>query len=83
MVVGNRRERIVPGLRDALRGLLDGAFKYRRKRLEKALSLGVGRFDWKGVLLKAGVDPSARPDAVCPERWLAIAMAYRNLLDET
>jgi len=62
----------------ALTGLVQLAFSKRRKQLG-AIARAIGDADRTGALLSgmasAGVDPTARPEQVSPEQFLALASA--------
>ncbi len=80
VVEGIREGTLPPSLKLSLRRVLDGAFPYRRKRLVKALRMGIPQVDWEAILKEAGVPADVRPDALEPEGWLAIAKLYEKLL---
>ena len=80
VIEGRRRQRMSAELKAALRKVLDAAFPYRRKKLVKALGMGLPGVDWERVLDEVGIPHHIRPDALEPEGWLAIAKSYKNLL---
>lgn len=73
IVKGVKSRSIEKGLKKMLKVLVNAAFKYRRKKLYKALSVELPDIDWRQIILNAGLDAEKRPDAFAPGEWLELA----------
>jgi 16S rRNA (adenine1518-N6/adenine1519-N6)-dimethyltransferase len=76
-LVFDRLAGLPAGAERALREVTRSAFSGRRKRLAKALSLGLGLTggELEQLMRAAGVDPELRPDALEPHGYLKLATA--------
>jgi 16S rRNA (adenine1518-N6/adenine1519-N6)-dimethyltransferase len=70
-------ERLSPDSAEALRGLTRVAFSRRRKQLRGILrdapEYGLASGAAEALLSELGIDPSARPETLCPEIFLQLA----------
>lgn len=62
------------------RRLIAAAFQHRRQQLRRTLAdlLGVGKEDAARILASVDVDPTARPETLSAERFLALAKAVAS-----
>lgn len=69
-------------LKPYLRRIVDSAYRYRRKKLHKALSTEIPDLDWKTVITNLGLNPESRAEDLDPGNWLTIAIGVINLLNK-
>ncbi len=73
IVKGVKYRSIEKETKKMLKVLVNAAFRYRRKKLYKALSVEIPDVDWREVMSCASIDFEKRPDALSPEEWLRLA----------
>ena len=73
IVRGTKILNIESNTKNVLVKIANVAFKYRRKKLYKALTMGFSGLNWKNVLSDAGIDYNLRPEDVEPDKWLILA----------
>ncbi len=65
-----------------LRRIVDSAYRYRRKKLHKALSIEIPNLEWKEILANLGLNPESRAEDLEPNSWLTIAIGIIDLLNK-
>ena len=73
IIRGIKISNIERNTKNVLVRITNTAFKYRRKKLYKALAMGFSGLNWKKVLSDAEIDYNLRPEDVEPEKWLILA----------
>ncbi|MGB9808360.1 MAG: 16S rRNA (adenine(1518)-N(6)/adenine(1519)-N(6))-dimethyltransferase RsmA [Thermosulfidibacteraceae bacterium] len=75
------KEKVDDELKPILRKIVDSAYRYRRKVIEKALSMDMDDIDWRSVLLAVNIDPTLRAEDLLPRDYLSIALHLKICLN--
>lgn len=77
-----KKKEIDTSLREILRIVVDSAFRYRRKKIERALLIEYPEIKWGSILGDVGISGEARAEDLTPVDWFNIANTLVCLVKE-
>jgi len=78
IIRGEKISNIESNIKDVLVRITSTSFRYRRKKLYRALAMEFSGLNWKGILSEVGIDYNLRPENIKPGEWLMLAKLLKE-----